>query len=147
MTVNRQRAVIANLLRARESDAVKGNHRARSARLHDLVIMPLHRVEFVADVEGIHHLFASALRVIINDAHDGVHAFIERRVRWIRHQLIVLDKINSRFGQSFYQFRRLRRRHSNARFDDRADERTVLNFCQRAATSDTEFRPAKIFCE
>ena len=109
--------------------------------------MPLHRVEFVAHVEGIHHLLASAVGVGVDDAHDGIHTFVEGRVRWIRHQLIVLDEINSGFAKNFHQVRRLLRRHADARLDDRADERAALDLRQLATTAHPKLRPAKVLRE
>ena len=147
MSVNHQRAYVTNLFHTAQADAVERNHRARATSRNNFVIMPLHRVEFVANVEGIHHALASAIGVGVDDPHDGVHTLVKRRVRRIRHQLVVLDEINSGFAENFHQLRRLLRRQADAGLDDCADERTALDFCQLARTSHTKFRSAKMIGE
>ena len=78
MAVNSKLAEVANLLRAGKSNAVQRNHCAGPATANHLFVMPQHRVEFVADIEGVHHFLATAIGMRVDDAHDYIDTIVKR---------------------------------------------------------------------
>ena len=45
------------------------------------VVTPAHLVEVAGEVEGEHHLLAGSVGMVVDDAHHGPHAVVERAVR------------------------------------------------------------------
>ncbi len=85
-----------------------------------------HQIQLIADIEGVHQFLARFHRLIVHNVHDGLHTILERRMRWVGHQFVVFDEIDARFRQNRNQIGRLRRRQSDARFDDGANDRPAL---------------------
>ncbi len=102
-------------------------------------------VEFVGDVEGVHDFLADALGVVVEDSHNGVNAVVERGMRWIGHEFVILDEIDPGFGEGFNDVGGLLGRHADAGFNDGADEGKVLDAGELAATGDAEGGPAEMF--
>ena len=68
-------------------------------------------------------------------------------MRRIRHQLVVLDEINSRLGERPDHRRGLLGREANAGFDNCADQRTAIHSSEPARAGDAELRSAKMLRE
>ena len=107
--------------------------------------MALHGVEFVGNIERVHCLFAGAFGVGVDHAHDGIDAFVERRVWRVGHELVVFEEIDAGLDEGFNELGGLRDRESDAGLDDGADERTALDAGELAATRDAEFRSTEVF--
>ena len=85
-----------------------------------------HAIELIADIERIHQLAAGRVRQVVDDAHHGLHALGQWRVGRVGHQLIILDEIDASLAERFDEFRGLLRRQTDARLDDRADDRSIV---------------------
>ena len=109
------------------------------AREHRVVV-PEHRVDLVGDVEGVHHLLAGPVGVVVDHAHHRLDPPLQRRVRRVGHQLVVLDEVDPRLDQRPDQAGRLLGREADARLDDRADDRPALDAGQPSGPLDAELR-------
>jgi hypothetical protein len=83
----------------------------------------------------------------IDDGHDGVHALVERRMRRIGHQFVVLDKINSGLSESLDERGGLYRSETDTGLNDGADKRTAFDRSKTARAGDAKLRAAKMFGE
>ncbi len=118
--------LVAEFLDAGEPHAVQADHDRGAAGVHDGLVVVEHRVQLVADVEGVHDPLAGALGVLVDDAHHRGDASVERRVGRIGHQLVVLDEVDPGPGEPGHELRRRLRAQAHARLDDRPDERPRL---------------------
>src|SRR5262249_5324542 len=62
VAVDGQSALVRDLLDAGEADRIDTDHDGGAAGALYEIVIAKHRVDFVGDVEGVHHLFAGALR-------------------------------------------------------------------------------------
>ncbi|MDT4859873.1 hypothetical protein FQZ97_944030 [compost metagenome] len=90
------------------------------------------------NTESIHDLFASLLLMIENNRHDCCNAFFKRRIGRAHQLFIVLDEIDARFDQFAYEFCCLMWTQTECWLDDGADDRTLFNAGETAASGDTE---------
>src|SRR6185295_4310781 len=81
MAMDRELAEITNCFYAAQPDAVERDHRGSAAGLHDLLVVASQLINFIADIERVHHFLAGAIGVGIDDTHDRTNSFIKRRVR------------------------------------------------------------------
>ena len=79
-------------------------------------------------------------RVLIEHAQHGGHALIERAVRTVGLQLVVLDEVDAGFGEHLYLRSGLLRRHADTGLDDGADHRTPINAGEPARSLHAELR-------
>ena len=123
--VNWQLAMLSQIRHRWKSHRIQAHHDAGSARCQNGIVMAQHLVQIVGDVEREHHLLARPVRQLVDDLHHRRDAFVQRRVRRVRHQFVVLDEINARLAQLSDQFRRLLRRQPHTRLDDRSEDRPI----------------------
>ena len=97
--VDRNRRVPPQRHERRQPDAVHAHHDACAAGRHHLVVPAQHVIDFAGDIGGVHHLLSGALGVPRMHAHHRLQAFGERAMRSVALQFVVLDEIDSAFGQ------------------------------------------------
>ena len=134
--------LVAQLLHAGQADAVEAHHHARAARGAALCRSAAasrrsRRVMLKAYITFLPVRSAWSLM----HAHHRVDALVERRVRRVGHQLVVLDEVDPRRGE-------LSRpasavccgRQADAGLDDRADDRAVVDAGELPGAVDAELR-------
>ena len=99
-----------------------------------------HLIEIAGEVEGIHHLLARSVGVIIDDAHHGPGPLVERAMRSVRLKLVVLDEVDAGFAQGLGQGGGLVGPEADARLDDGADQRKVSDTGEAPRSRNPEFR-------
>ena len=99
-----------------------------------------HLIELAREIEGIHHLLARSVGVIIDDAHHGADALVKRAMRSVGLKFVVLDEVDAGFAQSLGQGCCLVRPEADARLDDGADQRKVSDTGEAARSRNPEFR-------
>ena len=144
VAVDRQGRVPSEVFHAHEAHAVETHHHAGAASGEHCVVVGEHAVEPVADVEGHHHLAARRLGRLVHRFHHRLHAVGERRVRRIRHQLVVLHEVDTGESEGADEVGGLPRREADARLDDRADDWPPLHGCEPARALDSELRPGEL---
>jgi hypothetical protein len=68
--------------------------RVAPAELEDAVVAMAHLIKIAGEIEGIHHLLARAVRMIIDDAHDGAGSLVKWAMRPIGLQFVILDEVD-----------------------------------------------------
>ena len=86
-----------------------------------------HLVEIAGEVEGEHHLLSCAQGMIVDHAHDGFDALVERARRTVRLQLVVFDEIDAGAAEVVDQRRSVLGTEADTRLDDGADQRPPLH--------------------
>ena len=86
-----------------------------------------HLIEVAGQVEGEHDLLARALGVIVDHAHNRFDPPLERTVRPVRLQFVVLDEVDAGPAELADQRRRFLGTEADARLDDRADQRSSVD--------------------
>ena len=67
------------------------------------VVAPPHLVEIAGDVEGEHHRLAGPVGVAIDHRHHGASPRLERAVRPVGLQLVVLHEVDAALGERLDQ--------------------------------------------
>ena len=76
---------------------------------------------------------------MVDDAHHGTHALLERTQRAVRLQFVVLDEIDAARTQHIHKLGRLLGREADRGLDDRADQRPSVHPSKLAGAVDAEF--------
>ena len=132
---------------AGKANRMDADHQAGSARIPDEVGVSLHRVDFVDDVESIHHLLAGSVRMLVRDPHNRRDSLGERVVRAIGLKLVLLDEVDSTFSKLADHRGRLFGTEAYAWLNDGANQRTRLEPGQVAGPRDAERGPGTPLCE
>ena len=101
-----------------------------------------HLVELAGEVEGVHRLLAGPVGMIVDDAHHGSYALVERAVRAVRLQLVVLDEVDPGLAEVLDHGGGRLGVEADARLDDGADQRPAVNVGEPARALDPEAGPA-----
>ncbi len=111
------------------------------------VVTVAHLVELAGKVEGVHHLPAGPVRMIVDDAHHGADALVERAVGAVRLQLVVLHEVDPGFAELLDHGSGRLGIESHARLDDGADQGAAVNVREPACAFDSETRAGIGFSE
>ena len=140
VAVDRQRRPPPQVVDRGEADAVEADHHARAAGGDHRVVVLEHPVELVADVEGEHHLAAGAVGELVDDVHHRLHPLGKRRMGRVGHQFIIFDEIDAGFAERADEIGGRGGRQTDARLDDRADDRPIVDAGQPPRARDAELR-------
>ncbi len=141
MAVDDKLRVRAQRLHRGQADGVHADHQAGAAVRDEVVVAAQHLVDLAGDVGGVHDAPAGAVGHVVQiHASTARGALIERAVRAVALQLVILDEVDAGFGEHADLRRRGFGGHADARLDDGADERPAINAGEGARAGDAELR-------
>ena len=102
---------------------------------------PPHLINLAGQVEGVHHLFAGRVSVTVDHPHHRANPVIERTCRAISLQFVVLDEVETGFGQNAYKLCSLISIETHTGLYNRADQRPMRHAAQVPCTGDPKLWP------
>ena len=93
--MDRQWAVIAYRPQAHQANRVQRYHGTGRTKAFEQVNVAAHHVNFVGDIEGIHHLAPCLLRGFVQNVHHQFGAVVKRTCGAVPLQLVILDEIDA----------------------------------------------------
>ncbi len=132
--------VCAQNLHCGKPDGIHADHDAHAFVCHHMVVAAQHLVDVAGKVHRIHDLLAGSVGMIAQHAQNGGGALFEGTVRPVGLQFVVFDEVDPRLSQRAHLRSCLLRVHADARFDDGADERTLVHAREPASSRHAKLR-------
>ena len=105
-----------------------------------MVVAAQHFVNVAGKIHRIHDLLARSVGMIAQHAQNGGGALFEGTVRPVGLQFVILDEVDPRLSQGAHLRGRLLRVHSDAWFDNGADERPLVHARKPARSRNAKLR-------